>query len=683
MQELDELLRQSKNVKRPHERQWVLNHSMYLGRQWVYVDTAGLLSDVNLEPYQVKITDNRIQPAVRVSIAKKTKNRPVFVATPYSDDQEDINAALLSERVLEYQWTNLDLTRKQRQALLWVDVAGAGFWKICWDNEVGNAMEVFTMLDDEGVPQLMEDEMGRPLRTNRSDAQKAVEQGLAPEEKERLGTKRIHQGDVHVGVRSPFEIFPDPLCGEEGLKHAEWVIEEVVHSQEYVRSHFDIDLPADHNIGAGVSEARSPGYMEDKDRARGVLLKEFWAEPSSAHAKGKHVVWSKDNVVLLEEDIPYPWLPYEMFRGIPVPGRFWPDSIVTQLVSPQIELNKRKSQIAENAMRIANPPLLVSRQAVRQGEEIWNGLPGEKIFYDDTMPNSVPQFLQTPELPGYVREDIDRIQQAIQEISGQHDVSHGQVPTGVTAASAINLLQEADDTRLGPDIQDMEITLAGAGSKILQLVAAYYKDTRTIKIVGNEGAWDLRDFKGAHLKGNTDVEVQAGSGMPRSKAAKQAAMQDLLNLVMQYGVQVEPRDLRKFFQDYEVGGLDRMFATLGADEGQVQRENQKLAAGEELKPNSFDNHPIHIAGHDEFRKSPRYEQLPGPLKANVDRHVAEHQQAMEPPPPPPGSEGPEGPPPPPGPGGPGGPVTDFGPVPPGAPSNMPPTGGPVGPPGPG
>lgn len=664
--DIDDRRRQSANLRRPHERQWILNHAMYKGNQWVFVDSGGLLSDVQLEAYQVKITDNRIQPAVRVSIAKKTKNRPVFVATPFSDDEEDIRAALLSERIFEYQWRNLDLTRKQRQALLWVDVAGAGFWKICWDAETGNAMEVFTFEDEEGV-HILRDENERLLRTDRDDVNKALE-GM-DELKETLGTTKIHQGDIHVGVKTPFEIYPDPLCGEEGLKNAEWVIEEGVYSENYVAARYDIELQPDTDIAGGISEARAPGQRsEDGGRAKGILLREFWAQPCTEFPKGKKVVQTKDGVDLEEIDNPYPWLPYEMFRGIPVPGRFWPDCLVTQLVSPQVELNKRKSQVAENAARIANPPLLVSRQAVRPNEEIWNGLPGEKIYFDDTMPNSVPQFLQTPELPGYVREQIAQIESSIQEISGQHDVSHGNVPTGVTAASAINLLQEADDTRLGPDIHDLEITLAGAGSKILQLVAAYYHDTRTIKVVGNEGAWDIADFKGSQLKGNTDVDVQAGTGMPRSKAAKQAAMQDLLNLVMQYGVQVEPRDLRKFFQDYEVGGLDRMFATLGSDEGQVQRENARLAAGQEIELNEFDNHPIHITAHNEFRKSSRFEQLPPQVKDIIAAHVQAHIEALAPPPPP---EGEEGPPP--------GPEADSGPVPPGPSPNMPPESGPPGP----
>src|SRR5204863_4780511 len=131
--------------------------------------------------------------------------------------------------------------------------------------------------------------------------------------------------------------------------------------------------------------------------------------------------------------------------------RFWPDSLVTQLRRRQVDLNRRLSQIAENAERIGNPPLLVPSS---MGEDFtWNGLPGEVVvFQDNGSSNAAPAFMQVPEQPGYVREDIPRIEQSMMEISGQHEVSGAQGPAGVTAASALNLLQEADKTRLGPDV---------------------------------------------------------------------------------------------------------------------------------------------------------------------------------------------------------------------------------------
>jgi hypothetical protein len=73
----------------------------------------------------------------------------------------------------------------------------------------------------------------------------------------------------------------------------------------------------------------------------------------------KYCCWApNDNLVLREDRNPYPWLPYVMFRGQPVPGRFWPHSPVTDGRPRQVDLNKRLSQIGDNASRIGNPPLL-------------------------------------------------------------------------------------------------------------------------------------------------------------------------------------------------------------------------------------------------------------------------------------------------------------------------------------
>jgi hypothetical protein len=80
-----------------------------------------------------------------------------------------------------------------------------------------------------------------------------------------------------------------------------------------------------------------------------------------------------------------------------------------------------------------------------------------------------PSSCSVPEIPGYVQSRPDRAENSLREISHQHEVSSGNVPAGVTAASAINLLQEADDTVLGPDIEDMELAIRDAGRRMLWL----------------------------------------------------------------------------------------------------------------------------------------------------------------------------------------------------------------------
>jgi hypothetical protein len=613
--ELDELHRRSKKARSRFEPQWFLNCAYYNGDQWMKFD-GGRLYQPSLEAWRLKPVDNRIQPVVRTEIAKMTKTRPDFAVTPTASDEEDIRAAAMGERVLDWLWKELDLTRKLRAGLLWSRICGAGFWKVCWDPTKGDMVEVLANL---GTGQVLKDSNNRPMALHR------LGEDFDPASLgENVGKKQISRGDVAVEVRTPFETFPDPLAGEEGLSAAEWLIEEVVQSEEYVLRRFNTEVEADTDAINGIAESRMPApglAAAAGETAKGVKVRELWALPSSKFPQGRHVVWVKDRV-LQEEANPYPWLPYIMFRGIPVPGRFWPGSVTEQLISPQTELNKRKAQIGENAARIGNPPLV--RSSASDFE--WQGLPGEEIVFQDTgTPAAMPQFMAVPELPGYIREDVQRIEASIQDISGQHEVTQGSVPSGVTAASAINLLQEQDDTRLGPDIGDMEVALGEGGTYLLELVHWYYSDARIVRNAGEDGAWDIFDFRGAMLKGNTQVSVQAGSAMPRSRAAKQAAMTELMNLVIQYGVQVDQRSLRKFFQEYEVGGLERLFADIDVDEKQVNRENRIMSQGNDPGVNDYDNHGFHIEGHNEFRKSARFEAMPPQIKVIFEQHVQQHQ----------------------------------------------------------
>jgi hypothetical protein len=64
------------------------------------------------------------------------------------------------------------------------------------------------------------------------------------------------------------------------------------------------------------------------------------------------------------------------------------------------------------------------------------------------------------------------------------------------------------------------------------LMLNYYTDERHLAIAGEGGRWDVQAYKGSQL-GVQDIDVQAGSGMPQSKAAKQAAIQQFATLFSQ------------------------------------------------------------------------------------------------------------------------------------------------------
>lgn len=607
--DLKEELRKFKEARQPFEPDWYLNLAFYVGQQWLYWN-HGRLDRPHLAKWRETIVDNRILPIVTARAARKVKNRPTFIATPYTGAEDDVDAARITEKVMESDWVYLDLQQKLFQAVLFADIVCAGFWKVYWDSTVGNSAEF--VVDANGEP--LRQENGAPIRAD-------VFEGGLPEG---LQAKMVAQGDVCVDVVSPFHFYPQPLA--TSLSELECCFEEKVRSPEYIAQRYGVELQGDTDAEAGPVEARLFNSLIPTGQAgsyKGVRVYEYWAKPSSVYPKGKRCVWAQDTL-LAEDDNPFDAMPYVMFSGIKVPNRFWPTAISTQLRGPQINLNKIHSQIQENANRIGNPALMKSRQA----NVAYSGLPGEEILYDSTVTDAVPQYLQPPEVPLYVREQIQRITESMTEISGLHEVSNATVPTGVTAASAINLLQEADDTRIGPEIQDMEFALGEAGTKIARLRARFNSDERLIRIAGEDGNWDIFAFRGAMMGEHPTVECQAGSAMPRSKAAKQAAMLEVLQTAFQYGLQFDPRDLRRFFKDYEVGALDRLFGGLSMTEQQIQRENRRMTLGEAVEINAFDEDQDHIDGHEEFQRSARYSQLSPEIQQLVEMHVQAHRERV-------------------------------------------------------
>ena len=567
---------------------------------------------------RITITDNRIQPCVRTEVARLTKHRPVFICTPGTADDSDVAAAELGERVLSYQWTHLQMPDHFYRALEWSRVVCAGFLKVVWDRSLGESADV--LVGPQGEPLTGAD--GRPLR------------GVEPEQLTRMlglpdgavQSKTMNQGDLRVVVRSPFQVWPDPLA--TSMADLEWLIDASVVSPSYVEQRYGKRVPADTPASPGLVESRL-GATGSSGAYKGVKVFEYWRRPCLEHPGGFRATWTEKELLEREES-PFDPMPFVRFGGIPVPGRFWPSSITEQLRPLQVQLNKTKSQLAENRVRLGNPTLLASRMAIGDPDAFETQLaqPGGVVYYDDTSPNAIPAYLQAPAMPAYVVQEIDRSEAAIQEVSGQHEVSSAQVPAGVTAASAINLLQEADDTRLGPAVSEMEAQLAQFGRAVLRHVAKFYSEQRTVALAGENQAWEIFDLRGAMLRDGQHVEVQAGSTMPRSQAAKQAAMESLLTTFLQNGVALKPRDLAKYLRDYQVGGLDRLVAQFSEDEAQVNRENRQLSLGQQLQVNDFDNDEAHIDGHAEFQKGQRYQQLAPQVRMTFDAHVNAHRQRL-------------------------------------------------------
>ena len=86
-----------------YELQAYQNISYFLGKQWIKADrTTNRLIEPIAEPWQVRFVANKIQPIIRTELAKMTKNKFVMYVNPATTDNNDIRAARVAEKVVEW-----------------------------------------------------------------------------------------------------------------------------------------------------------------------------------------------------------------------------------------------------------------------------------------------------------------------------------------------------------------------------------------------------------------------------------------------------------------------------------------------------------------------------------------------------------------------------------------------------
>ena len=185
------------------ERAWKINLSFYKGKQYVFYNKRtrrieSLATEDGDKPrYRVRIVANQIAPNSMGLLARLTKSKPQFFATPTSAGYENQKATQVAENLLEHWWDKFSLSEKREEAMLWSIICGNGFWKISWDDKVGSSVKL--MLDPVNGNPIIDPLVERLFRENMS----SMNVDASEFETE------VFEGDIRVDVISPFNVFLD------------------------------------------------------------------------------------------------------------------------------------------------------------------------------------------------------------------------------------------------------------------------------------------------------------------------------------------------------------------------------------------------------------------------------------------------------------------------------------------
>ena len=111
-----------------------------------------------------------------------------------------------------------------------------------------------------------------------------------------------------------------------------------------------------------------------------------------------------------------------------------------------------------------------------------------------------------------------------------------------------------------------------------------------------------------------------GSAMPRSLAAKQAFLFELVDRGL---------PLDKAMKYLNMAESGKLYEELHIDEQQIDRENLKLLNGEAITINTWDAHDLHVPGHNQKRKTQEFEMASDEVKQNFELHVMGHMMALQ------------------------------------------------------
>jgi hypothetical protein len=569
----DAELQKAATARNRKEMQWHTNMAFYDGKQWltwVKNPATNLGATLTLPRSRRKrLVFNKIRPTIRNEYTKLVKQEPQYVVNPATAEQSDVMAAKTAGAIAEYLLYHAGFNKTRRSATWWACQTGVGFIKTFYDpNKDINIRGA----DGNSIP-----------------------------------------GCVVYERVTPFHLFV-PHLDFEDIEDQPWVIHARTYDPVDVERMYDKKIEGDTAPSQGTYESRflSALNVPQDSRFKQAYVKELWMKPNPSNPQGRFVVWCKDTVLY---DGPFPYdhgeYPFAKIGHIPS-GGFYDTSVIEDLIPPQKEYNLVKSQIAEARDMTAKPAFTYTRGSIEPKDMVAE--PGKLI---GVMPGADgPKRLINPDLPAYVQQDLERTVTDMDQISGQYEITKGRTPPGVEAASAIAFLQEENDTRLYHTIASIEEAVTKIGRQSLELVKQYWDETRIIKTVSTTHLQATIEFLGKDLKQNTDFRVLPESMAPKSRAAKQAQIMEYVKLGL-----ISP--------ELALKSLDQMETTTLYDESQVDttqaiRENLRMARGEQLEPNEWDNHEKHVYEHEKFMKGEDFELLSDEQKQIFVAHRQMH-----------------------------------------------------------
>ena len=556
-------------ARRPYDQRWTLNMAFLMGKQYSFFNkSTNLVQQLKRVKSKRRNVDNQLISRWNRQVGDLIRTNPAMSVIPLSNDEEDIKAAKMGDKVIKHFWRSNKMRKKLRQLAGWIYSTGNGF------------------LDDRWNPKL------GPIDYN--------EKG-----------EIVYSGDADCGVWSPFEIVvPASHIGQDDLHAMPWIDKVKWRDIDWFKNNYPKrgdEVKAEQQVTSVMEIAAFAGTTgTNAGKEDGAFMHNFYVQPCAKFPKGK-LISAANGIVLETQDYPFTYYHLEQFKAIDIPGIFWGVCQVEYAITLQNRWNSTINGIDEYNRLCAKGKLLVPRNS--KMETLPDDSHGEVITYKPVMGHK-PEMLTLKGVPATYQTSLVTIKDSMQDLFSQHEITRGTNKSDIRSGEMVSLLREQDAYGAIPTFAVFEESLEAVVCRVLKRIQAGYKEERAIQIVGNEGEFEISQFKGADLRNNTDVMVKRESSISDSRQGRESIILRKYELGL-YGNPQEPEVRRNVMNMLDDAVVTDIYSGDRKDEALARWENDIFIRGEadNIIVNAYDNHMIHSKEHVHIRKSREYQQL--------------------------------------------------------------------------
>lgn len=624
------------------ERVWFRNILYYMGEQWIeWLTNSGVFQKrYKYQPFIPTPVSNIIRDNVRAMKALYLNKDFRVSVWPNSKEQKDRDSAALAELYLKHADIANDeaFMDEKDTAVFWMVLMGTSFMRTSAEATKGQ-----WAFDKEGK----------------------------------------YIGDAEEVTRSilPFNVVVDFLgstlrdkrfIGIQSLQPREWVEDtfKVLIGSEAADTLTNYQKRLMTIVGS-VSPWKSSGIMTgtsniiDQDL---VLLKEVEFKPTADKPNGRYIITAGNTLLKDYDRLPIPvdknsgWdytiTDFHMFE---VPGRFWSDSVVNDLISPQNTINQIDQALEMNRKSFGRPTVVSTVDTHLKRLNLY-GQSYVHMQYDPILSQGVvPRIFNGKPLPAQILDERSVHASVAQEAAGDpKNILRGAAPSASASGVLVDILREAAELSHTPDINRYYRRLKKVYRKRLLLAQNLITSTKWLKIAGKGEDVIIKAFKGSEIRDNTDVRLELASGAASTNAGRTQTILRLAEIGMFGDLEADPDMKFDLLRRLGLGGLKDK---ISSDVRRAEMENSLIADGQidkifladfpmEQDPEGvpfintegepevlvddpqfkFDNHLIHFETHRRFIVGKEFAQLDDKTQTvlinHTDLHELEIQNAM-------------------------------------------------------